>query len=427
MSGAFDMIHAIEVRRDGGRQSADELWGLAQAAGQGQAPDYQLAAWLMAAYIHPLDADETAALTLGMADSGMRLDLTGLPKPWVDKHSTGGVGDKTSLVLVPLLAACGLTVVKMSGRGLGITGGTLDKLSSVPGFRLDLTPEELVAQAKDVGLALTGQSPRLAPADKVLYALRDATGTVASIPLIVSSILSKKLAGGAETVVIDVKCGSGAFMRDLTAARELASALTDTGKRCGLNVRTAISDMNQPLGSAVGNAVEVAEALRILRNGAQTGPEARFERLCLELAGHTLAAVGIDIDPAKALRSGAAYTKAVAWFRAQGATVLDPPLERLVETDLTAPAAGFVSRVDAGSVGELVLDLGGGRRRKDDVVDLQVGVTVHKVVGDAVMAGEPVVTVRSRRPMNAPDVADWTRRILAVVPDPVSVPALFLA
>src|SRR5579871_5332678 len=209
MAEPFAMAHAIEVRRDGKRHTADELKGLALAAARGDAPDYQLAAWLMAAFLNPLDADETAALTLGMADSGERVNLTGLPKPWVDKHSTGGVGDKTSIVLLPILAACGLTMVKMSGRGLGITGGTVDKLESVPGFRINLSPSELKAQAGRIGLAITGQSPELAPADKVLYALRDVTATVDSIPLIVSSILSKKIAGGAEMVILDVKCGTG--------------------------------------------------------------------------------------------------------------------------------------------------------------------------------------------------------------------------
>jgi pyrimidine-nucleoside phosphorylase len=393
------MAHAIEVRRDAGRHTEAEVRALATAAGKGEIPDYQLAAWLMAAYLNPLDADETAWLTLGMADSGERLDLSSLPKPRVDKHSTGGVGDKTTLVLLPLLAACGLTVVKMSGRGLGITGGTLDKLSSIPGFRLDLSPAELVSQAGRIGLALTGQSPTLVPADKVLYALRDATETVASVPLIVSSILSKKISGGAEIIVIDVKCGSGAFMQTLDEAQALASALRETGKRCGLRLYTEITDMSQPLGAAVGNALEVGEALRVLRNQAETGPEKRFEILCLELAKRTLAAAGVNADPLSILRDGKALEKAEAWFRAQGATIIDPPLEQMVETPLLAPATGFVSGVNAGALGEAVLDLGGGRRRKDDVVDLQVGAIVLKLVGDAVEAGEPILRLHSRSPL----------------------------
>ena len=426
MSESFYMSHAIVVRRDGGRHSSEELHGLALAAARGEAPDYQLAAWLMAAYLHPLDPDETAALTLGMAASGTRLDLTGLPKPWVDKHSTGGVGDKTSIVLIPLLAACGLTVVKMSGRGLGMTGGTLDKLSSVPGFRSDLTPEELVAQAGRIGLALTGQSPALAPADKVLYALRDATGTIASVPLIVSSILSKKLAGGAETVVIDVKCGSGAFMKTLGAAQTLAAALRETGSRCGLTVHTEITDMSQPLGAAVGNALEVAEALRILRNQASTGPEKRFRSLCLELVSHTLEAAGVTGDPEQVLRSGAALSKAEAWFEAQGATTMDPPLERLVETPIVSPSDGFIAKIDAGAVGEMVLDLGGGRRRKDDAVDLQVGATIHKLVGDSVRTGEVVLTIRSRIAIGAEQIGERCRAIIGISTSSTDAPTLFL-
>ena len=232
----MDIQTIIATKRDGKKHTREELRWLTRAAATKSVPDYQLAAWLMAAFIHPLDQEETAWLTLEMADSGERLDLTGLPKPWVDKHSTGGVGDKTSIVVLPILAACGLTVVKMSGAGLGITGGTVDKLSSIPGFRLDLSPDEMKSQAKRIGLALTGQTPNLAPADKTLYSLRDTTATVASVPLIVSSILSKKVAGGADTVVLDVKCGSGAFMRNLDEAKTLAEALIATAKLVGLNL-----------------------------------------------------------------------------------------------------------------------------------------------------------------------------------------------
>lgn len=288
----------IAAKRDGLKHTKPELEWLAKAAACGEVPDYQLSAWLMAAYLHPLDSEETAWLTLSMAGTGERLDLTGLPKPWVDKHSTGGVGDKTTIVLLPLLAACGLTMVKMSGRGLGITGGTVDKLLSVPGFRMDLTPEELKAQAKRIGLAITGLTPNLAPADKVLYALRDATATVDSIPLIVSSILSKKIAGGAETVVLDVKAGSGAFMKTVPEARKLASALSDTAAIAGLKTRLAITDMSQPLGRTVGNSLEVEEAGAVL-----TGNEpSRFAELCLDLAALTLVAVGVEpgMDRARA-------------------------------------------------------------------------------------------------------------------------------
>ena len=391
----------IETRRDGGVHSEAELRYLASAAATGEVPDYQLAAWLMAAYLNPLNADETAWLTLGMADSGERLDLSGLPKPWVDKHSTGGVGDKTTLVLLPLLAACGLTMVKMSGRGLGITGGTVDKLASIPGFRLDLSPAEMKAQAAQIGLALTGQTPNLAPADKVLYALRDATATVGSIPLIVSSILSKKIAGGAETIVLDVKAGSGAFMKTLPEAERLASALKETAVRCGLNVRVVLSDMSQPLGSAVGNALEVREALSILRGHALSASSMRFRDLCLDLARITLEASGIGVDPAEVLASGKAFDKAKVWFAAQGASTsfaddLVGLPDAAVVGEFLAPAAGVITELDAQCVGEMVVALGGGRTRKDDVLDLGVGVEILASVGEVVEPGQLVARVHAR-------------------------------
>ncbi len=394
----------IAAKRDGLKHTQPELEWLANAAARGDVPDYQLSAWLMAAYLHPLDAEETAWLTLAMAGSGERLDLTGLPKPWVDKHSTGGVGDKTSIVLLPLLAACGLTVVKMSGRGLGITGGTVDKLGSVPGFRMDLSPQEMKEQAKRIGLAITGQTPNLAPADKVFYALRDATTTVGSIPLIVSSILSKKIAGGAETVVLDVKAGSGAFMKSLPEAKRLATALSETAALAGLKTRIAITDMTQPLGRTVGNALEVQEAAAVL-----TGNEpSRFADLCVELAALTLTAAEVvwDMDfgrtkAAEALAGGLALRKAEEWFEAQGAdpTVLVRP-DKLpkapVRERIEAEEDGWISSVEAEAIGQAVVALGGGREKKDDVIDPAVGVEVHVEVGDQVTKGKPILTVHAR-------------------------------
>jgi pyrimidine-nucleoside phosphorylase len=398
----------LASRRDGKSHSREEIEFLVRGCVDGSIPDYQLSAWLMAAYLNPLNAQETAWLTLAMAGSGVRLDLSPLPKPWVDKHSTGGVGDKTSLVLLPLLASCGLTVVKMSGRGLGITGGTLDKLASIPGFRTDLSPSELVAQAARIGIALTGQSPELAPADKVLYALRDATGTVSSIPLIVSSVLSKKLAGGAETVVLDVKCGSGAFMKNLDEARALASALRDAAEICGLKTRIAVTDMSRPLGSAVGNALEVREAWPVLA-GVQGMclPTMRFRGLCLDLAAITLAASGIVEDEAEgramaeiALSSGAAIRKGREWLCAQGAAedaIVHP--ERLpispVQVTQACPHAGYLAGIDAGAVGEAVVELGGGRKKKTDTVDPSVGVCLLRDVGESVAEGDPLFTVHA--------------------------------
>lgn len=400
----MDMQSIIATRRDAKKHLQSDLTYLANGAAQGTIPDYQLAAWLMAAYLNPLSEQETAWLTMAMADSGERLDLTGIPKPWVDKHSTGGVGDKTSIVVIPMLASCGLTVVKMSGRGLGITGGTVDKLGSIPGFRLDLSPEEMKAQAARIGLALTGQTPDLAPADKVLYALRDVTSTVSSIPLIVSSILSKKLAGGAETIVLDVKCGSGAFMQTLDAARELAQALRRTALLCGLNIRIAITDMDQPLGSAVGNALEVREALSVLE-----GSETRFSHLCIALAALTLEASGLQPDQTtarlvaqEAITSGAAKRKAQQWFSAQGATVdvfvnpdalgVSPVSKKLIYEG----PSGWVSQIDAQAVGQSVVDLGGGRKTKNDVIDHTVGLELLIEVGSRIEAGQAIIIVHAR-------------------------------
>ena len=384
--GNVEILSFLAQRRNGGTHTEADLREFARLAGSGQIPDYQLAAWLMAAFLKPLTSSETAWLTLGMADSGERLSLEGLPHPWVDKHSTGGVGDKTTIVLLPILAACGLTIVKMSGRGLGITGGTVDKLASVPGFRTDLSPEEMKAQAAACGIGFSGQTPNLAPADKVLYSLRDATSTVESVPLIVSSILSKKIAGGAETIVLDVKCGSGAFMKDLEHAQALCKALMETGKRCGLNVHASVTDMDIPLGRSIGNALEIKEAIEVLE-----GAPGRFRDLCLALAGETLAACGKadsfeeGIGLAKsALNSGAAKDKLDAWFSAQGAVlpVALPRATNIVSLEAEAGMEGWVERIDAGRVGQLVLEMGGGRHAKDDVIDPRVGVWIHRHVGE---------------------------------------------
>jgi pyrimidine-nucleoside phosphorylase len=423
-----DFQSIIATRRDGGMHSREELDALAQAAARGDVPDYQLSAWLMAAYLNPLTPQETAWLTLAMAESGDRLDLTGLPRPWVDKHSTGGVGDKTTLVLLPLLAACGLTSVKMSGRGLGITGGTIDKLASIPGFRTDLSPAEMKEQAARFGLALTGQTPALAPADKALYALRDATATVASVPLIVSSVLSKKIAGGAEKIVLDVKAGSGAFMKTLDDARRLALALRETADLAGIDVRIAITDMDQPLGRMVGNALEVREAIHVLAE-ARGG---RFADLCLELAGLTLEAADLaqsreeGADQARAaLESGAALAKAKLWFEAQGAdpSLLDDasalPEAEVVVAFLNPGSEGCVQRVDAQIVGEVVVALGGGRMRKEDEIDPAVGVECLVAVGDAVVGGQPLLRVHARSEEQAAIAVERLRSAVTVVSEPV--------
>lgn len=423
----FSMQNFIAARRDRKTHSRAELDSFCTEIRRDSIPDYQISAWLMAAFLNPLSEPETADLTLAMAQSGEQLDLTGLRKPWVDKHSTGGVGDKTTLVILPLLSAMGLTMVKMSGRGLGITGGTVDKLESVPGFRMNLTPAELLAQAKQIGIAITGQTETLAPADKILYALRDATETVESIPLIVSSILSKKFASGAQTIVIDVKCGSGAFMKTLPRATELKTWLEAIGCHAGRHITAHITDMDQPLGEAVGNIIEVDEAIRVLKNEPLFPSSQRFQNLVITLAGETLLAAGVVKDlasgtakAAQTLASGEAAAKAEAWFAAQGAKQFSAPIEPLPEAVLESPTSGWIERLDAGIVGQAVLDLGGGRKTKADMIDPQVGLMIHQPVGSRVELGQPILTVRARTSSAAEAAVAGLQAALALSEEPVN-------
>ncbi|MBX3113019.1 MAG: thymidine phosphorylase [Fimbriimonadaceae bacterium] len=402
----MNILDLIAKKRDHGIFNAEELAFIADGAADQSIPDYQLSAWLMATYLNGLDDQETADLTLAMADSGERIDLTGLPKPWVDKHSTGGVGDKTTIVLLPILAACGLTVVKMSGPGLGKTGGTIDKLASVPGFNTNLSPEQMKAQAKEIGLALTGQTPSLAPADKTLYALRDVTATVPCLPLIVSSILSKKIAGGADVVVLDVKCGSGAFMETLDDASRLASKLREVGEKAGLTVRTVITDMDQPLGRTAGNALEIKEAIQILKNKESS----RFSELCIHLARTALEAAGVVADPAFAIASGAALIKAKQWFAAQGAdiSVFDQDDWQVapIQKEVLSNESGFVKSVSADIIGEAVVDLGGGRRVKTDTIDPTVGIETLVHIGDRVELGQPIFRIHASTEESAANASE---------------------
>lgn len=430
----MNVVDLIAKKRDHGIHTYEELSFLAQGAATGLIPDYQLSAWLMAAYLNPLDEQETAWLTKAMAESGERIDLEGLPKPWVDKHSTGGVGDKTTLVLLPILAACGLTVVKMSGRGLGITGGTIDKLGSIPGFRLDLRPEEMKSQAARIGLALTGQSPNLAPADKALYALRDVTATVGSIPLIVSSILSKKIAGGADTIVLDVKCGSGAFMETLPEAEKLAQALVRTGALLGLSVKASISDMAQPLGSMVGNALEVREAFEVLSGNA---PDKRFLNLCLHYSGETLDACGKagSIEDGKAqaedaIGSGEALAKFKEWVSAQGGDGFwdtnSLPKAKVIEPIRVGGPGGYVQSIDARAIGQAVIDLGGGRKKKDDQLDLSVGIELMVRVGQQVQTGTDLAQVHAGSREALIEVGPAISKAFTFSESPVHEPPLIL-
>lgn len=399
----FHTPDLIAKKRSGGEHSRAELEALIGGYTRGDVPDYQVSAWLMAVFLNGMTEQETADLTLVMAESGDQMDLSSLQHT-VDKHSTGGVGDKTSLILTPMLAALGLTVAKMSGRGLAHTGGTIDKLESFPGWNPELPEDRFIAQARDIGLALVGQSKDLAPADGKLYALRDVTATVESLPLIASSIMSKKIASGAQTIVLDVKSGAGAFMKTLDDSRALARAMVDIGQRAGRNVRAVLTDMDTPLGHLAGNSLEVQEAIATL-NGE--GP-ADLTELCVTLAAEVLLAGSWETDEANAraraaatLEDGSALTKLAAFVSAQGGdgSLVHTP-ERLDvaegRAEVTAPASGYVSRLDALSVGRAVLALGGGRERKGEAIDVGVGVETVKKPGEQVAAGDVIYRLYHR-------------------------------
>ncbi|MCJ7512419.1 MAG: thymidine phosphorylase [Anaerolineales bacterium] len=402
-------MQALEVivkKRDGGVLSREEIRFFVEGFARGEIPDYQASAWAMAIVWRGMNAEETWHLTEALADSGEVLDLRRVVPMAVDKHSTGGVGDKTTLVVEPLVAACGVPVGKMSGRGLGFSGGTLDKMESIPGFRVDLSRQEFLDQLRRIGIVLTGQTGDLAPADGALYALRDVTGSVPSIPLIASSVMSKKIAAGAQAIVLDVKVGSGAFMQSEAEARQLARAMVEIGRRAGRRVVALLSDMNQPLGCAVGNALEVREAIDTLRG---LGP-ADFTAHCLEVGATMLVLVGKAPDlraGKRALQNAIADRSGLGTFRrlvqAQGGDVdyVDHPdrlpTARWIET-VGAPQAGNVRRLHAGVVGLTAVDLGAGRQVKGEAIDHSVGIVVHRKVGDPVTAGEPLFTVHANDP-----------------------------
>jgi pyrimidine-nucleoside phosphorylase len=407
-------MHVLDViakKRDGGELSKEEIEFFIQRYTQDGIPDYQAAAWLMALFLQGMNDRETYDLTMAMAHSGDMLDMSTIgpdsetrERPLVvDKHSTGGVGDKVSLVLAPLVAACGVPMAKMTGRGLGFTGGTVDKLESIPGYRTDLSVEEFKAQVEDIGIVLTGQTADLAPADRKLYALRDATATVESTPLIVSSIMSKKLASGADAIVLDVKVGTGAFMDTIEEAEALAHGLVRLGTRADRKVVALISDMNQPLGWAVGNALEVREAINTLH---ESGPQG-FREHCLTVAAEMLRLSGRADSLSEGLTlamdtlsSGAAWQKFRELVEAQGGDVacIDEP-ERLPQASIIepvpAPRSGYLAEVNAAEIGLSVVDLGGGREEKGQSIDHSVGVLVHHKIGDLVQKGAPLFTVHA--------------------------------
>ena len=397
-------VDIIIKKRDCNELSRQEIEFFIQGYTRGEIPDYQAAAFAMAVLLNDMTPRETTDLTLAMAASGDTLDLSTVVPIAVDKHSTGGVGDKNTLVVEPVVAACGLPVGKISGRGLGFSGGTLDKMESIPGYRTNLTTAEFLHQLGEIGLVLTGQTGDLAPADGKLYALRDVTGTVQSIPLIASSVMSKKIAAGAQAIVLDVKLGVGAFMKDLDQARKLASLMVSIARLAHRSAVALLSDMNQPLGQAVGNALEVCEAIDTL-HGA--GP-ADFREHCLTVAAHMLALGGKAEDETlgrqmaeNALVDGRAWAKFKQLVGAQGGDVSfiekpeKLPRAALIET-VKAPRAGYLSGINARIIGETAVTLGAGRTRKDDPVDHSVGIEILHKVGDRIAIGEALFILHAR-------------------------------
>jgi thymidine phosphorylase len=389
---AFDAIDVIRTKRDGGRLSGDEIRWMIDAYTQGVVPDEQVSALLMAVFFNGMAPEELAAWTQAMIDSGERKDLSSLGLPTADKHSTGGVGDKITLPLAPLVAACGVAVPQLSGRGLGHTGGTLDKLEAIPGWRADVHEEAYLQQLRDVGAVICAAGHDLAPADKKLYALRDVTGTVESIPLIASSIMSKKIAEGADALVLDVKTGSGAFMKNADDARTLARTMVGLGEAAGVRTVALVTAMDRPLGRSAGNAVEVAESVEVLAGG---GP-ADVVELTLALAREMLAGVGRDdVDPAEALHDGRAMDVWRRMIAAQGGDP-DAPMPKPAETHVvTAPASGTLTRLDAYALGVAAWRLGAGRARKEDPVQAAAGITWTAGVGEQVTAGQPLLELQT--------------------------------
>lgn len=425
------MTDIIVKKRDGFKLTADEIRFFVDGYTNGEIPDYQMSALLMAILIRGMDREETLELTMAMMHSGETLDLSGIKGVKADKHSTGGVGDKTSLILCPMVAAQGVKIAKMSGRGLGHTGGTIDKLESFPGFNTGISEETFMANVNDFGIAIAGQTADLDPADKKMYALRDVTGTVPSIPLIVSSIMSKKLAAGADVIVLDVKSGSGSFMKTEDDARELAENLTAVGKMAGKKTVAVITDMDEPLGNAIGNALEVKEAIEVLR-GDKKG---ELLELCLTLGACILTEAGIAENDDEArqmlirgIEDGSALNKLAQLVEGQGGdknavynTGLLPAAP--VRYEAICKQTGYVKHISAADVGLVSMHLGGGRVTKESDIDLSVGLILNKKVGDRVEAGESLGTIHATSMEKAEQAAELLRGCYTIVPDPVEKPA----
>ncbi|MFG1655041.1 thymidine phosphorylase [Micromonospora chersina] len=417
---AFTAVDVIRAKRDGGVLSDGQIDWVVDAYTKGLVADEQMSALAMAILLRGMTAPEIARWTAAMIASGERLDLSPVARPTVDKHSTGGVGDKITLPLTPLVAACGAAVPQLSGRGLGHTGGTLDKLESIPGWRAALTNDEFIAQLRDVGAVICAAGDGLAPADRKLYALRDVTGTVEAIPLIASSIMSKKIAEGTGALVLDVKVGSGAFMKNADDARELARTMVELGGAHGVRTVALLTDMSTPLGLAIGNAVEVTESVEVLAGG---GP-ADVVELTLALAREMLAAAGLpDADPEAALRDGRAMDAWRTMIRAQGGDP-DAPMPTAPEVEVvTATDDGYVAAIDAYAMGVAAWRLGAGRARKEDPVSIAAGVVLHKRPGDRVRVGEPLYELRAEHAERIPAALAEAERAVRIAPDaPAATP-----
>ncbi len=411
---AFAAVDVIRAKRDGGVLSEGQIDWVVDAYTKGLVADEQMSALAMAILLRGMTAPEIARWTAAMIASGERLDLSPVARPTVDKHSTGGVGDKITLPLTPLVAACGAAVPQLSGRGLGHTGGTLDKLESIPGWRAALTNDEFIAQLRDVGAVICAAGDGLAPADRKLYALRDVTGTVEAIPLIASSIMSKKIAEGTGALVLDVKVGSGAFMKNADDARELARTMVELGGAHGVRTVALLTDMSTPLGLAVGNAVEVTESVEVLAGG---GP-ADVVELTLALAREMLHAAGLpDADPEAALRDGRAMDSWRTMIRAQGGDP-DAPMPTANEVEVvTAAEDGWVAELDAYAIGVAAWRLGAGRARKEDPVSIPSGVVLHKRRGDRVRVGDPLFELRAEHAERIPAALAEAREAVRIAPD----------